>query len=53
MLVIGSKEGTTESQDAAWGEETDKSHDHALSATEDEFSSKLKTWWSNLLERFL
>ena len=33
--------GTTESQDAAWGEETDNRR--ALSATEDEFSSKLKT----------
>ena len=42
-------EGTTESQDAAWGEETDKRR--ALSATEDEFSSKLKTWSSNLPER--
>ena len=34
-------EGTTESQDAAWGEETDRRR--ALSATDDEFSSALKT----------
>ena len=42
-------EGTTESQDSAWGEEADKRR--SLSATEDEFSSKLKTWSSNLPER--
>ena len=35
-----------ESQEAAWGEETDKRR--ALSATEDELSSKLKSWSSNL-----
>ena len=33
-------DGTTESHDTAWGEETDKRR--ALSATEDEFSSTLK-----------